>query len=114
MAGGARRPLLRCGFARRILPKVLAVSRAMSLAILPSFNEDAAKLGHERTVQRSPMFRERKGLKRMQRTAGKRSQVSLTQVQNQAFVLPSDALALVLLVSTAAFVFQALAVNSLA
>ncbi len=49
----------------------------------------------------------------MQRTPGKQSQVSLTQVQNQAFVLPSDALALVLLVSTAAFVFQALAVNSL-
>jgi hypothetical protein len=92
MAGGHAPAIFLGDFDQRILTKVLAVSRAMSLAILPSFNEDAAKLRHERTVKRSPMFRDRKGLKRMQRTAGKQSQVSLTQVQT--------------------FVFQAIAVSS--
>jgi hypothetical protein len=41
----------------------------------------------------------------MQRSAGKQSQVSLTQLQTEAFVLPSDDLA--------ALVFQAIAVSSL-
>jgi hypothetical protein len=50
------------------------------------------------------MFRDEEGLKRMRRSAGKQPQISLTEVQTQAFVVPSDDLALV---------FQAIAVSSL-